>query len=91
MKKLYQKNGITVEVRDPMREDFLTRDGWKLVEVVEETPALELEDVSDLSILQLRSLAKERGLKGYTNMSKNDLLDLLAPQDEDDESIDEEE
>ena len=35
-------------------------------------------DLSTLRVVDLRSLAKERGLKGYTKLKKHDLVSLLS-------------
>ena len=34
-------------------------------------------DLSQLKVSELKSLAKERGFKGYTALRKNELIDLL--------------
>jgi len=35
------------------------------------------QDLNALKVTELRALAKERGLKGYTNLRKAQLVDLL--------------
>jgi len=46
--------------------------------VVDPTPVEELVDLSTLTVPQLKSRAKARGLKGYSDMNKPQLLSLLA-------------
>jgi len=35
-------------------------------------------DLTGLKLVELRAVAKDRGLKGYTKLKKADLLDLLS-------------
>ncbi len=46
--------------------------------VVDPTPVEELIDLSTLTVPQLKSRAKARGLKGYSDLNKPQLLALLA-------------
>ena len=34
-------------------------------------------ELSQLKVTELKSLAKQKGLKGYTSLRKNELIDLL--------------
>ena len=36
------------------------------------------DELNQLKVSELRSLAKERGLKGYTALRKNELVNLLS-------------
>lgn len=47
-------------------------------ESAEEQPAVQHEDLSALKLSELRTLAKSRGLKGFSKMKKNDLVELLT-------------
>jgi hypothetical protein len=46
--------------------------------VVDPTPVEELIDLSTLTVPQLKSRAKARGLKGFSDLNKPQLLALLA-------------
>ncbi|KAF0911749.1 hypothetical protein E2562_011745 [Oryza meyeriana var. granulata] len=54
------------------------------VPVIEESRDTSLEpsiggsDLSSLKVTELRKLAKSRGIKGYSKMKKNDLVDVLS-------------
>ena len=49
--------------------------GTATEEVVAETRAQ--QDLSSMKLVELRSVAKERGMKGYTRLRKAQLLDRL--------------
>ncbi len=61
------------------REDFKKNDNFKKEEVKkEETKEVSKKaDFSEMTVSQLRDLAKEKDVKGYSTMKKNELLDAL--------------
>ena len=44
----------------------------------EHAPVVVAPDLSHLKLAELRAVAKDRGLKGYTQLRKADLLELLS-------------
>lgn len=71
-------NGVTISVT-PNEIDWYLNAGYVRVEPAEkETQSDEKVSLSDMTIAELRSEAKARGLSGYSNMSKDDLYDLLT-------------
>ncbi len=49
----------------------------KPAEEVKEEPKVETENFSEMTVSDLRALAKERGLSGYSTLKKAELIDLL--------------
>ena len=45
---------------------------------IEPMPCVCVEDNANLTILELRKLCKDRGIKGYSKLKKADLLNLLV-------------
>jgi len=60
---------VTVKVEPPVEPVLLDL-------VVDPTPAH--EDLTALTVPQLKARAKDRGLKGYSDLNKPQLLALLA-------------
>lgn len=69
---------------DASKCEQLLKDGYKLVETSgdsekESSEAAESvsRDFDSMSLAELRTVAKERGLSGYSSLSKDELLNVL--------------
>ncbi|KAK4745861.1 hypothetical protein SAY87_012173 [Trapa incisa] len=58
--------------------DNTEQDESESIEYSEEQDQFEAEDLTKLKLVELRALAKSRGIKGFSKMKKSDLLELLS-------------
>lgn len=65
------KNGL---VNDPVVKNVVVEEMAEEVAVVEETPAV---DLNSLKLVELKELAKQKGISGYSTMKKADLIEAL--------------
>lgn len=77
------KENVEREV-DASKCEQLLKDGYKLVETSgdskkesSEAAVKVSEDIDNMSLAELRAVAKERGLSGYSSLSKDELLSVL--------------
>lgn len=82
MKIALSKDGITTYASSPVRLSFLKREGFVEVEVIEEVKQPDLEELNSMTAAELKSLAKNASIKGYSNMNKEQLLNALVPDSE---------
>lgn len=69
---------------DASKCEQLLKDGYKLVETSGDSKKESSEatvkapgDIDNMSLTELRVVAKERGLSGYSSLSKDELLSVL--------------
>ena len=76
------RDNVEREVEASKCEQLL-KDGYKLVETSGDSEKESSEaakapgDIDNMSLTELRAVAKEKGLSGYSSLSKDELLNVL--------------
>jgi small subunit ribosomal protein S2 len=66
------------EVEKPKKTAKVKEEKVEVKEEVKEKPAkAKKEDLSDKTLTELKEIAKERGIKGYSKLKKEELLEVL--------------
>lgn len=63
------------ETEDRWIANWFLEKGYK-VEVLEDEE--KSNELSELTLKELKTLAKERGIEGYSNLSKDELIEILG-------------
>ena len=71
--QLIRMNVVKVTNEEDVRDKLIAQ-GFKLVE---KKKVVSPEGINQLTVEKLRELAKEKGLEGYSKLSKDELIKLL--------------
>ncbi len=73
MYKLQRLNVEKIAADEGARDKYIAQ-GFKLVEENKDTAIV---DINKLTVDKLKEIAKEKGIEGYSNMKKEDLIAAL--------------
>ena len=73
-----KRGNVEREVEDESRVAKFVKDGYKPMEKITDSKETETKDVQEMSLEELRQLAKAKGLKGTSSLAKQELLEILT-------------
>jgi hypothetical protein len=83
--KRFMKSGVMIEEGESFRvasetlaREFETRELAKREVTEDMAAAPTAPNYNEMTVKELRMLAKEAGIEGYSNMTKNDLVSALS-------------
>jgi len=72
-----QKLNVVKIVKTEMQKEKLISDGFKLMEEKEPSDSNGKVNYSEMTIQDLQALCKDKGLSGYSNLSKDELVKFV--------------
>ena len=72
-----KRGNVEREVEDEFHVSKFVKDGYKPMEKITDSKETEKKDVQEMSLEELRQLAKAKGLKGTSSLAKQELLEIL--------------
>lgn len=73
-----KRGNVEREVEDKFHAAKFMKDGYKPMEEMTDPTETETKDVQEMSLEELRQLAKAKGLKGTSSLAKQELLEILV-------------
>lgn len=73
-----KRGNVEREVEDEFHAAKFMEDGYKPMEEMTDPTETETKDVQEMSLEELRQLAKAKGLKGTSSLAKQELLEILV-------------
>ena len=73
-----KRRNVEREVEDEFHAAKLMKDGYKPMEETAVPKETETKAVQEMSLEELRQLAKAKGLKGASSLAKQELLEILT-------------
>lgn len=73
-----KRGNVEREVEDESHAAKFIKNGYKPMEETVDSKETETKDAQDMSMEELRQLAKAKGLKGTSSLAKQELLEILA-------------
>lgn len=73
-----KRGNVEREVEDEFHAAKFMKDGYKPTEEMTDPTETGTKDVQEMSLEELRQLAKAKGLKGTSSLAKQELLEILV-------------
>lgn len=73
-----KRGNVEREVEDELHAAKFMKDGYEPMEETTDPKETETKDVQDMSLEELKQLAKEKGLKGASSLARQELLEILT-------------